>query len=209
MTERDLPRPFSPACERNRGPILAELQRWLGDRRRVLEIGSGTGQHAVHFAAALAHLQWQTSERPEHLPGLGAWLDEAALPNTPPPLELSVGGDWPEGPFDAVFSANTLHIMSWTEVEQMFAGLGRVTTADALLLVYGPFHRNGLPTSPSNAQFDASLGQRCASMGIRDAAQVDALARRCGWRLQSDVPMPAHNQLRIWQRGTGVSVGGH
>ena len=115
-------KPFAPACERNRDPILAVLRAHFADRTRVLEIGSGTGQHAVYFAAAMPYLVWQTSDVAENLPGIRAWLDEAALPNTPPPLELDV--DTASGratPFDAMFSANTLHIMSWPEVETLFA----------------------------------------------------------------------------------------
>ena len=116
-------KPYSPACDRNRDPILAVLREHFADRRRVLEIGSGTGQHAVHFAAALPHLVWQTSERAQNLPGLRLWLDEAALPNTPPPLALDVNAAWPQARFDAVFSANTLHIMSWADVVAMFRAL--------------------------------------------------------------------------------------
>ena len=105
-------KPFSPACERNREPILAVLLGRFADRSRVLEIGSGSGQHAVHFAAAMPHLVWQTSDVPAHLPGIRQWLDEAHLPNTPPPQAFDVNGGWPAGRFDAVFSANTLHIMA-------------------------------------------------------------------------------------------------
>src|SRR3989337_1782023 len=126
-------KPFAPACERNRAPILSVLQRRFADRRRVLEIGSGTGQHAVHFAAAMPQLQWQASDRAEYLPGIRAWLDEAALPNTPAPLPLDVAcGPWPAARFDAAFTANTLHIMGWAGVEALFAGLDRVLCADAV-----------------------------------------------------------------------------
>ena len=194
-------KPFSEASERNRVPILATLREWFADRRHVLEIGSGTGQHAVHFAAALPQLVWQTSERAEHLAGLRAWLDEAALPNTPPPLELDVGtATWPSGPFDAVFSANTLHIMAWTEVEALFAALPAVTTPGAKLAVYGPFNVDGRFTSDSNAAFDAMLKARAPHMGLRDAAAVDALAHAAGFDLIDDVAMPANNRLRLWQR---------
>src|ERR1700757_3425034 len=114
--------PFSEACERNKEPILAVLRTAFADRRRVLEIGSGTGQHAVHFAAALPHLHWQTSDRAENLPGIRLWLDEARLPNLPPPLQLEVTqAQWPAHRYDALFSANTLHIMSWVEVVTLFA----------------------------------------------------------------------------------------
>lgn len=194
-------KPFSPACERNRDPILAVLRDFFADRRRVLEIGSGTGQHAVHFAAALPHLLWQTSERDENLADVRAWLDDAALANTPAPLALDVAaGPWPAGPFDAVFSANTLHIMSWAEDAALFAALPTATTADAKLAIYGPFNVDGQFTSASNAAFDASLKARAPHMGLRDAAAVDALARRAGFELVDDVAMPANNRLRLWQR---------
>jgi SAM-dependent methyltransferase len=194
-------KPYSAACERNREPILAVLRSHFADRRRVLEVGSGTGQHAVHFAAALAQLVWQTSDRSENLAGIRAWLDEAALPNTPPPLVLDVaGGAWPAGPFDAVFSANTLHIMSWREVESLFASLPAITAAAAKLAIYGPFNVDGAFTSPSNAAFDASLKLRAPQMGIRDREAVDALARAAGFERIADVAMPANNRLLVWQR---------
>lgn len=196
-------RPFSPACERNREPILAVLRDFFADRRQVLEVGSGTGQHAGHFAAALPQLVWQTSDRAENLPDIRAWLDEAALLNTPAPITLDVAsGPWPSGPFDAVFSANTLHIMGWPEVEAFFAALPGVTTTDAKLAIYGPFNIDGRFTSDSNAAFDASLKARAPHMGIRDAAAVDALANAAGFVLHEDIAMPANNRLRLWQRST-------
>jgi cyclopropane fatty-acyl-phospholipid synthase-like methyltransferase len=196
-------KPFSPACERNREPILAVLRDFFADRRHVLEVGSGTGQHAAHFAAALSQLVWQTSDRAENLPDSRAWLDEAALLNTPAPITLDVAsGPWPSGPFDAVFSANTLHIMGWPEVEAFFAALPGVTTTDAKLAIYGPFNIDGRFTSDSNAAFDASLKARAPHMGIRDAAAVDALANAAGFVLHEDIAMPANNRLRLWQRST-------
>ena len=119
-------KPFAAACERNKAPILDVLRDLFAERRHVLEIGSGTGQHAIFFAAHLPHLIWQTSDRPENLPGISAWLAEAALPNTPPPLELDVERAWPAQRYDAVFSANTLHIMPWLAVERLFAGLADI-----------------------------------------------------------------------------------
>ena len=193
-------KPYSPASERNREPILAVLPRWFADRQRVLEIGSGTGQHAVHFATAMPHLVWQSSDRAENLPGIRSWLDEAALPNTPSPLELDVTGDWPSDRYDAIFSANTLHIMSWPEVEHLFSKLPAVTTADACLAIYGPFNVGGHFTSDSNASFDRDLKMRGAHMGIRDAAAVDALAATAGFDLVEDVALPANNRLRYWKR---------
>ena len=194
-------RPHSPASERNREPILAVLRDFLADRLHVLEIGSGTGQHAVHFAAAMPWLVWQATDRAEHLPGIRTWLDEEGLPNTPAPLTLDVAtGPWPEEPFDALFSANTLHIMGWREVEALFAALPRVTTRDAKLAIYGPFNVDGRYTSDSNAAFDASLKARAPQMGIRDVAAVDALALAAGFSLVDDIAMPANNRLRLWQR---------
>ncbi|MDQ3289330.1 MAG: class I SAM-dependent methyltransferase [Pseudomonadota bacterium] len=194
-------KPVSPACERNRDPILAQLREHFADRRSVLEIGSGTGQHAVHFAAAMPWLVWQCSDRAEYLPGVRAWLDEAALPNTPAPVELDVAGPWPFAhSFDAAFSANTLHIMSWREVEAFFAGLATTLAHDAKLVVYGPFNYEGAFTSDSNAAFDASLRARDPRMGIRDFEAVDALARAIGLQLHADVQMPANNRLLVWHR---------
>lgn len=194
-------KPYSEASHRNREPILAVLREFFADRRHVLEVGSGTGQHAVHFAAALPQLIWQSSDRAENIGGIRAWLDEANLSNTPAPLTLDVTTTpWPDGPFDAVFSANTLHIMSWTEVEMFFSAVPRVVTSDAKLAIYGPFNVDGAFTSASNAAFDESLKSRAPHMGIRDVAAVDALARAAGFVLLDDSAMPANNRLRTWQR---------
>lgn len=194
-------KPHAPATERNREPILAVLRRHFADRRRVLEVGSGTGQHAVHFAAALPALAWQASDQPHYLPGIRAWLDEAALPNTPPPLPLDVRrGPWPAGPFDAVFSANTLHIMGWDAVQAFFAGLPAVMAADAVLVVYGPFNRDGTYTSESNAAFDAGLRAADPAQGLRDIGAVQALAETAGLDLVEEVAMPANNLCLVWRR---------
>ena len=195
-------KPFSPACERNRDPILAVLRERFADCRRVLEIGSGTGQHAVHFATALPHLVWQTSDVADHLGGIRMWLDEAALPNTPAPLQLDVNDPLPAGNFDAVFSANTLHIMGWPEVRRLFAALPALTGASALLTLYGPFNRNGQFSSASNAQFDADLRQDHPQRGIRDIEAVDALATVAGFTLIQDRAMPANNRCITWRRST-------
>jgi len=193
-------KPYAPACDRNRDPILAVLQAHFSDRKHVLEIGSGTGQHAVHFAAAMRELIWQTSDRAENLPGIRAWLDEARLPNTPPPIELDVAQGSPQGNYDAIFSANTLHIMSWPEVEALFAALPAMASEDAKLAIYGPFNYGGEFTSASNAAFDESLKSRAPHMGIRDIEAVDRLARAAGFAMIDDVAMPANNRTLIWQR---------
>jgi cyclopropane fatty-acyl-phospholipid synthase-like methyltransferase len=193
-------KPCAPACERNQDPILGVLRAHFSDRTHVLEIGSGTGQHAVHFAAAMPHLVWQASDRAENLPGIRAWLAEAHLSNTPPPIELDVADGRPEDRYDAIFSANTLHIMSWPEVQALFAALPSITGDDAKLAIYGPFNDAGAFTSASNAAFDSSLKTRAQHMGIRDFEAVDRLARDAGFALIDDVAMPANNRTLVWQR---------
>ncbi|MGH8505118.1 MAG: DUF938 domain-containing protein [Stenotrophobium sp.] len=194
-------KPYSAACERNREPILAVLREYFSDRRRVLEIGSGTGQHAVHFAAALPQLVWQTADRAQYHDGIRAWVADSGLPNVLPPLLLDANQPhWDIGRYDAVYSANTLHIMSWQEVQRMFAHLPRVMTASAKLVVYGPFNDNGKFSSDSNAAFEQTLKSWGAHMGIRDAGAVDALAKAVGLELLEDRAMPANNRCRVWQR---------
>jgi SAM-dependent methyltransferase len=194
-------RQFSAACERNSEPILAVLRQALAGSRRVLEIGSGTGQHAVYFAAALPHLLWQCSDLPANHPSIIGWQQYAQLPNVLPPLVLDVAGaDWPAGPFDAVFSANTCHIMAWHQVQAMFAGVGRLLPPAGMLCIYGPFNYGGAFTSASNAHFDAVLKQQAGHMGIRDFEAIDALAVAQGLMLQLDHDMPANNRLLLWRR---------
>ncbi|HET7669688.1 MAG TPA: DUF938 domain-containing protein [Burkholderiales bacterium] len=192
---------FSEACERNRDPILDVLRRVFGDRRRVLEIGSGTGQHAAYFAPRLPHLTWQPSDVPENLPGIRLWREEAQTPGLLEPIELDVDRPLPPVEADAVFSANTCHIMSWPQVERMFAGIGRLLPRGGVLALYGPFNYAGRPTSPSNAAFDASLRRRDAQSGLRDAEAIFALAARHGMTLEEDNPMPANNRLLVFRRG--------
>ena len=198
--EKPEEKPHAPSCDRNRDAILEVLHDHFQDRRLVLEIGSGTGQHAVYFAAALPHLIWQASDRTENLAGIQAWLDEAALPNTPPPLALDVTGDWPQRRYDGVFSANCLHIMSWDAVERLFAGLPAIMADDFKLVVYGPFNYGGQFTSESNAAFQVWLKERGAHQGIRDFEAVDALARGIGLELVEDRAMPANNRCLVWRR---------
>lgn len=194
-------KPYSPSCERNREPLLAALAECFPGKRRVLEIGSGTGQHAVHFAAAMPQWQWQCSDRAENLAGIRLWLAETALPNTPEPIELDVAnGNWPECRYDAVFSANTLHIMGWDEVQALFRGLPKVLEDDATVVIYGPFNDDGRFSSNSNEQFDHSLRARASQMGLRDQSAVDALAQAAGLQLIAAIPMPANNRCLVWQR---------
>lgn len=197
------PKPHAPACDRNRDPILAVLREHFADRRHVLEIGSGTGQHAVYFARAMPWLQWQASDVTEHLTGIRAWLDDARLPNTPAPLALDVlDRPWPVVQADAVFTANTLHIMGRDGVEAFFAGVGRMLAdaAGGTLVAYGPFRYGGAFTSDSNRDFDGWLKARDPRSGIRDFETVDALAAAAGLQLAADVEMPANNRCLVWRR---------
>lgn len=194
-------KPCAPACERNRAPIMAVLRACFADRTRVLEIGSGSGQHAVHFAAAMPWLQWQCSDLPERLPGIALWLAEAGLRNTPDPLALDVAaGPWPPPRFDAAFTANTLHILAWEQVQAMFAGLGATLEDDAVLAAYGPFNEHGRWTSDGNREFDAWLRARDPRSGIRDKSAVCTLAAASGMRLVDDVAMPSNNRCLVWRR---------
>jgi cyclopropane fatty-acyl-phospholipid synthase-like methyltransferase len=194
-------KPFAESCEQNRDPILAVLREAFADRRLVLEIGSGTGQHAVYFGAALPHLVWQTADLADQHAGILAWLDDAALPNVRPPLVLDVTrDDWHGGRYDAVFSANTLHIMGWPAVKAFFRGVGSVLHHGGLLAVYGPFNYGGAFTSESNARFDAWLKARDPASGVRDFEALDALARAQGLALARNVPMPANNRTLLWRR---------
>lgn len=194
-------KPHAPATDRNRDPILQVLRERFADRREVLEIGSGSGQHAVYFAAALPWLRWQASDVAAHLPGIRLWLDEAGLANTPPPIEVDMDKPWPAIAFDAIFTANTLHIMGWPQVQQLFAELGRRMPAGGLLTVYGPFNYGGQFTSDSNARFDASLRAGNPASGLRDFEDVNALAAAVGLVLLDDRAMPANNRCISWRRG--------
>jgi len=194
-------KPYSEACERNRAPLLEVLHGAFAAARSVLEIGSGTGQHAVYFGTHLPHLTWQTSDVPANHPGIEAWLSEARLANVLPPLALDVDcNDWPRGPYDAAFSANTLHIMGWPQVERMWSGIARVLPLGGVVAIYGPFNYGGRYTSQSNARFDNGLRARDAASGIRDFENVDALARSHDFGLERDHAMPANNRTLVWRR---------
>jgi len=191
----------SEACERNKGPILEVLSGALAACRAVLEIGSGTGQHAVHFARHLPHLSWQPTERGAELAPLAARIALEGPPNLAAAIELDVRAQpWPVAGCDAVFSANTLHIMAWEAVEDFFRGAGRVLAAPGVLCVYGPFRYGGAYTSDSNAEFDRFLRRRDAASGIRDFEALCALAAAQGLGLAADHAMPANNRLLVWRR---------
>lgn len=193
-------KPFAPSSERNKEPILQVLRERFAGVRDVLEIGSGSGQHAVHFAAALPHLRWQCSELDENLAGLRMWIDEAALPNLPPPIVLQADGPWPDERFDAVFTANTLHIMGWPQVQRLMSALPLVLRPNGLFTVYGPFNYAGRYTGAGNERFDQWLRERDARSAIRDFEAVDALAKDAGMALLEDRAMPADNHCISWRR---------
>lgn len=194
-------KPYAESSAQNRAPIQAVLEEVFADRCRVLEIASGTGQHAVYFGAALPHLSWQTSELPHNHAGILAWLDEARLANVLPPVALDVNDPvWPLGGFDAVFNANTVHIVSWPAVERMFAGIGRVLELGGLLCLYGPFNYGGRYTAESNARFDVWLKNRDPASGVRDFEALNALAEAQGLVLFKDFDMPSDNRTLVWRR---------
>lgn len=194
-------KPNSESCVRNQAAILVVLEEIFCDRTHVLEIASGTGQHAVHFGRALPHLTWQTSELVQHHEGIRAWLDEAQLANVLPPVALDVNeAQWPIASVDAIFNANTVHIVSRQSVERMFDGIGRVLQAGGILCLYGPFNYGGAYTSDSNAGFDDWLKARDSKSGIRDFEAVNLLAETQGMTLLRDVAMPANNRMLVWRK---------
>jgi cyclopropane fatty-acyl-phospholipid synthase-like methyltransferase len=197
--------PDSPASERNKRPILEVLRAEFRNASQVLEIGSGTGQHAVFFAQELPHLTWQTSDLPENHETILARLARSAPPDIRPPLALDVeNAELPPMSFDAVFSANTAHIMSIRAVQRMFALIGRILPDGGTFCLYGPFNFDGEFSSESNARFDASLRQRKASMGIRDLADLDRFANDAGMSRVRLYAMPAMNYIAVWQKTGGA-----
>lgn len=194
-------KPYSESCEQNRAPILEVLQIELDGRQRLLEIGSGTGQHAVYFAPEFPGLSWQTSDVAAMHAGIRAWLQDAGAANLLPPLALEVCRDsWPPTRFDAVYSANTAHIMGAPEVECLFAGVGRVLERGGVFCLYGPFNYAGSYTSDSNARFDQWLQARDPASGIKDFETLQALAEQAGMTLKKDYAMPANNRTLVWSK---------
>ena len=193
--------PFSAACERNKDSILQTIDPILNGASSVLEIGSGTGQHAIYFAGHHPHLLWQTSDQAEYIQGLNAQLENVNCTNALAPFELNVNQPtWCLKPkvFDVIYTANTMHIMTWSDVEAFFAGLHQVAKKDTALIIYGPFKYNGKFTSQSNRVFDQTLRDRGVGSGIRDFEAVDQLAGTAGFSLVEDHKMPANNQCLVW-----------
>jgi len=200
MTLAELP--CCEACERNKSPILEQLQELLPDRGHVLEIGSGTGQHVVHFAPHFPRLSWQPTECADNLAALNARIGAEGAPNILPAIELDVETLWPGRLFEAAYSANTAHSMSYQAVKAMFAGVGRRLTPGAVFCLYGPFMVHGRHTAASNEEFDRRLRARDPAMGLRDVDALAELASNFRMRLEEGRRLPANNQLLVF-RGKG------
>lgn len=192
-------KPFAESCVQNRGPIQQILQQYVDGRVSVLEIGSGTGQHAVYFAEAFPQLHWQTSDLQENHAAIQAWIDDSQLPNVLPPIALDCLGKWPAQQFDLLFTANTIHIMSQRAVEGMFTSIPRCMHGNSILLMYGPFNYQNQYTSESNARFDQWLKQRDPDSGIKNFEWVQDTAARCGLECIQDHTMPANNRVLAWR----------
>ncbi len=193
---------FSQSCENNKDPIIQVLLECFSRSQRVLEIGSGTGQHAVYFANKLPHLQWQTSDQTQYLPSLIARLDTEGGENLPPAVTLDVTMPWqlPQSDYDAAFTANSLHIMSHAMVEAFFVGIGKQLSTHAELCIYGPFNYQGQYTSDSNRRFDIWLKQQDERSEIKDFEWIEQLALNQGFQLVKDHEMPANNRLLHFSR---------
>jgi SAM-dependent methyltransferase len=193
-------RQHAPATARNRDPILDVLRRLAPPQGTVLEVASGSGEHAAHFAQALPGLVFQpTDPDPARRASIDAWC--AGLANVRPALALDAAGDaWPAGPFDLLLCCNMIHIAPWSAAEGLVAGAGRVLAPGGLLLLYGPFRRQGVPTAPGNEAFDASLRAQNPAWGLRDLEAVDALAQAAGLTAPGITEMPANNLCVAWRR---------
>ena len=202
MSDISDPRQYRPHVARNRDPILDVLRRVLPQRGLVLEIASGSGEHAAYFAQALPQLTWQPSDPSEEaLASAAAHRDDAALPNLRPPLRLDVTApSWPIARADAIICCNMIHIAPWAACEGLIAGAARVLAAGGILYLYGPYKIGGVHTAPSNQEFDASLRSRNPAWGIRDLEEVTALAGRHDFKLIETVKMPANNLSVIFSR---------
>lgn len=194
----------APSYERNKDAILAVLHEILPSSGTVLEIGSGTGQHAAHFAARLPHLVWQPTDLLQNLPSIRAWREEADVSNLREPVELDLHARcWPVKRADAVVCINTIHIVAWEAVINLVAGVGRLLSPGGVFYVYGAYRYRTRPLEPSNEEFDRWLKARDPRSGVRDFEAVDALARNAGLALAGDRPMPANNRSIWWTKAEG------
>jgi len=194
-------KPYSESCDQNQDPILSIISPALSSASSVLEIGSGTGQHAIYFAEKMPHLVWYTSDCPPYLEGINMWLSDVGLSNVRPPFELDVtASTWPELHVDTVFTANSIHIMNQQDVVNFFSGVGRLLHEEGSLMIYGPFNYNGVYTSRSNESFDQWLKGRDPLSGIKHFEEMVSLANDNGMRLVSDYEMPANNRILHFEK---------
>jgi len=191
-------KPFADSCEQNKHAILGIIEHEFQDSELILEIGSGTGQHAVFFAEHLPHLTWQTSEQAENLLGIRQWINDSPCNNILEPINLNVSAQWPNIAYSGIFSANTVHIMSWPEVEVMFDGIGKILKTNSPFCLYGPFNYGNNYTSESNENFDTWLKNRDPNSAIRNFEDLVLLAERHGLLLKDDHEMPANNRILVW-----------
>ena len=194
-------KPFSQACANNQEIISQMLTSVLADKKRVLEIGSGTGQHGVFFAKKLPHLTWQMSDRRQNHGGIQRWMDDNPAPNLLAPIALDVLSDpWPTSNYDGIYSANTAHIMPWQAVQAMFTGIGERLLSGGVFCLYGPMKYAGILMAKSNQEFDQWLQQQAPHQGIREFSELDSLAKNVGLKFIQDKAMPANNRLIVWQK---------
>ena len=193
-------RPFAQAADENRQVILQALAPYLAGE--VLEVGSGTGQHAIYFCSQMPGLRWQTSDLETSVAGIRAWIEESGLENLPAPLLLDVCGSWPARQYDTIYSANTFHIMGDEAVARCIEAGARCLAAGGHFTVYGPFNYGGRFTSASNERFDAMLKTADAQSGIKDFEWLDELAQAAGMELEADIAMPANNHCLVWKKRT-------
>lgn len=194
-------KPFAESCAQNQQPILDVLKEIFTDQGMVFEIGSGTGQHAVFFTEHLPHLRWQPSDLEDQIEGMKLWFAEVEHGRIHPPVVIDVNSSlWPVTNADYVFTANTLHIVSWPEVQAMFAGVGKLLKIGGLFAQYGPFNYGGQFTSESNARFDVWLKNRDPKSGIRHFEDLELLAKQHGMQLSADYEMPVNNRILVWQK---------
>lgn len=195
-----LKKPFAPAAKENRDVILSVLQQEFKHTNTVLEIGSGTGQHAAYFSQQLTHLDWQASDKRKMLAGISLWIDDTNSKNLLPPIELDVSLDWPQQSYQGAYAANIAHIMHWNEIEALFSGLNKVLADSAIICLYGPFNINGDYTSESNRRFDQWLKDRDPESCIRDKSDLDQLAIKNNFQASAEWEMPANNKILCWRR---------
>jgi hypothetical protein len=202
-------KPYSQACENNKHAILSKLSQHFSELNNVIEIGTGTAQHATFFAQHLPQLNWQTTDLAINHQGINAWLNEANLTNLNAPITLDLNVPWPafEHTFDGLFTANTLHIIAWPLVVKFFAGIADSIAKKGAVCIYGPFNYQGKYTSASNAEFDLWLKERDPLSGIRDIEAIEELAINAGLTLQTDYAMPANNRLLVFRKSLATKVG--